>query len=197
LLPLVGYLVSRVDARFLIATGFVITSMALFHMTHWTLGIDYRTAVLARVFQALGIAFLFVPINTISYADMPPQASNQVSAMINLMRNLGGSIGISVVTTLLARRTQLHQVYLVHNIQTGNYRFENTLASLTTRLSPHLGEVEARRQAYGRIYAELGRQATMLAYIDTFHIMAVLCLAATGLLLFAKRNRPGAAPVAH
>jgi DHA2 family multidrug resistance protein len=84
-------------------------------MTNPNLGIDYRTAALWRIYQAAGIAFLFVPINTISYTGMPPQASNQISGLVNLMRNMGGSIGISAATTLIARHQQIHQFHLVRN----------------------------------------------------------------------------------
>src|SRR6195256_5918122 len=106
LLPLVGRLLSKVDARYLIAFGFLVTSTALLHMAH-TLhpGIDFRAAVLMRMFQASGIAFLFVPINSIVYNGIPPQKNNQVSGIVNLSRNMGGDIGIALVTTLIARRS--------------------------------------------------------------------------------------------
>jgi DHA2 family multidrug resistance protein len=197
LMPLVGFLVSRVDARYLIASGFIICALALFHMTHWTLGIDYRTAMLARVYQAMGMAFLFVPINTISYAGMPPQASNQVSAMINLMRNLGGSIGISLVTTMLARRTQVHQAYLTANTYAANPRIQEALAGIAGQLGARSGPVQAARQAYGVLAAQVMRQATMLSYIDVFRLMGIICLAAMLLLFFAKKIKPGRAAMGH
>jgi DHA2 family multidrug resistance protein len=197
LMPLVGFLVSRVDARYLIATGFVICALALFHMTHWTLGIDFRTAMMARVLQAAGMAFLFVPINTISYSGMPPQASNQVSAMINLMRNVGGSVGISLVTTMLARRAQVHQAYLAANTFAANPRLQEKLAGITQHLASHSGAPQAERQAYGMVAAELGRQSTMLAYLDVFRLMGVICLVAMLLLFFARKTKPGAAAMGH
>jgi DHA2 family multidrug resistance protein len=128
---------------------------------------------------------------------MRPEQSNQVSAMINRMRNMGGSIGISAVTTLIERRTQVHQAYLVHNISSASTRLQRVLAEMTAHFATRTGEVEATRQAYARIYEELGRQATMLAYIDTFHVMGVVCLVAIGLLLVARKTNPGSAPVAH
>src|SRR5262249_10390600 len=115
LMPLVGFLVSHLDARYLVAAGFLMFAFAFFHMTNLNSGIDFRTLMWWRVYQAAGMAFLFVPINTIAYTGMPAGASNQVSALTNLMRNIGGSIGISAVTTLLAQRQQVHQAYLVHN----------------------------------------------------------------------------------
>jgi MFS transporter, DHA2 family, multidrug resistance protein len=196
-MPLVGFLVSRVDARYLIATGFVIVAFALFRMTDLTLGIDYRTAMLWRCYQAAGMAFLFVPINTISFTGMPPEASNQVSGLMNLMRNLGGSVGISAATTLIARRQQVHQVYLARNTFESNPQLQHALIGITHRLSPTLGTAEAMKRAYGQIYGSVQRQAAVLAYIDTFWIMGTLCLLAIGLLFLARKNKPGAGAMAH
>jgi DHA2 family multidrug resistance protein len=99
-MPIVGFLSPRVDARLLIGFGLLIVSAALLRMTQLTLDIDYRTLMLWRVYQAVGMGFVFVPVNTLAYTDMRPESSNQVSAMTNLMRNVGGSIGISTVTSL-------------------------------------------------------------------------------------------------
>jgi DHA2 family multidrug resistance protein len=186
-MPIVGFLISRVDARYLIATGFLIVAFALTQMTNLTLGIDYRTATLWRAYQAAGLAFLFVPINTISFTDMPPEASNQVSGLMNLMRNLGGSIGISAVTTSIARRQQVHQAYLARNTFEFNPHLQQTLAEMTSRFSARFGPAEATRRAYGEIYASVQSQAAVLAYIDTFWIMATVCILAIGLLFLAKR----------
>ena len=166
-------------------------------MTNLTLGIDYRTAVLWRAYQAAGLAFLFVPINTISFTDMPPEASNQVSGLINLMRNLGGSIGISAVTTSIARRQQVHQVYLARNTFESNPHLRQTLSELTSHFSARFGPTEASRRAYAEIYASVQRQAAVLAYIDTFWIMAAVCFLAIGLLFFTKKNKPGPGAMAH
>jgi MFS transporter, DHA2 family, multidrug resistance protein len=110
LMPVAGLLVSRVDARYLIGFGFLLFAFSLFRMTHLDAQVDFRTVMRWRIYQAAGMAFLFVPVNTLAYVGMPREASNQVSAMTNLMRNMGGSIGISAVTTLLARRQQIHQI---------------------------------------------------------------------------------------
>src|SRR5437762_7662621 len=117
LLPLVGRLISKVDARYLIAFGFLVVSLSLFHMAHTIYpGMDFRTAVLIRCYQASGIAFLFVPINTLTYAGVPPQKNNQVSGIVNLARNMGGDIGIAFITTLIARRSQFHQARLAEHV---------------------------------------------------------------------------------
>jgi DHA2 family multidrug resistance protein len=197
MMPIVGFLVSRVDPRLLIGAGFAATAMALFHMTNLNLAIDQGTAIKWRIYQALGMAFLFVPINTISFAGIPPTASNQVSGMINLMRNLGGSIGISAVTTLLARRQQVHQLYLSRNTSIYGPRLEAALQQMTMHFRQRTGAAHALQQAHGQMYAIVQRQAAVLSYIDTFWIMGTLCLLAILLLFFAKRTKPGQAAMAH
>src|ERR1700693_108100 len=107
LLPLVGFLLSRYTPRWLLLFGLIVLSTSLFNMTRFDLQIDFRTVVMAPVFQAVGMAFLFVPINTAAYAFLPREKNNAASGLMNLARNMGGSVGISVVTTLLVRGSQV------------------------------------------------------------------------------------------
>lgn len=197
-LPLVGRLVSKVDARYLIAFGFIVSSLALFHMTKLYLGIDFRAAVMFRIYQAIGLAFLFVPINTLVYIGIPPAENGQVSAIINLCRNLGGSIGIATLTTVLARRTQLHHSFLSSHVSPGDPDLQNTLTSIGERLmNAGAGSVDAMHQAYGQIARTVSQQANILAYIDVIEIFAIACLAVVPLLFLAKRNEAGKATVGH
>ena len=117
--------------------------------------------------------------------------------MINLMRNLGGSIGISAVTTLIARRSQVHQAYLASNTYQFNPRFQQLLSQLSTRIGSQIGSDNATLPAYRQIYELLQRQATVLAYIDTFRIAGTLCLVAILIVFFAKKNKPGRQSMAH
>ena len=119
-MPLVGYLLGHTDARRLLFFGFTVLALALFHMTNFDTSVDFRTVATARVFQAMGLAFLFVPINATAYAFLPPGKNNAASGLINLARNVGGSVGISLVITMLARRTQVHQSNLTHNLTAGS-----------------------------------------------------------------------------
>ena len=112
MMPIVGQMVSRVDPRYMIMGGFLATSAALYHMTTINLQIDFHTAAMYRVYQTLGLAFIFIPINTLAYVGVPQNKSNQVSGITNLARNLGGSVGISMLSTFLLRLQQQHQVYL-------------------------------------------------------------------------------------
>jgi DHA2 family multidrug resistance protein len=198
LLPLVGKLLSKVDARYLIAFGFLVTSTALLHMAH-TLhpGIDFRAAVLMRMFQASGIAFLFVPINSIVYNGVPSQKNNQVSGIVNLSRNMGGDIGIALVTTLIARRSQFHQSRLVeHVVPSGDLNAR--LAAMAQHLQQlGVGAVDSTKMAYGQVYREVIRQAQTLAYIDVLVVLAIFAGIMVPLVLLTRRAKPGAAAMAH
>jgi DHA2 family multidrug resistance protein len=198
LLPLVGKLLSKVDARYLIAFGFLVTSTALLHMAH-TLhpGIDFRSAMMMRIFQASGIAFLFVPINAAVYNGVPPQKNNQVSGIVNLSRNMGGDIGISLVTTLIARRSQAHQARLVdHVIPSGELNAR--LAGIAQHLQQlGIGAVESTKMAYAQIYREVIRQAQTLAYIDVLLVFAVFTALMVPAVLLTRKSKPGAAAMAH
>ncbi len=157
--------------------------------------IDFATAVKLRIDQAAGLAFLFVPINTIAYAGVPRSKNNQVSGLMNLARNMGGSVGIAAITTLVARRAQLHQNRLVEFITPLDPVFERRLAGLAATLHTRgLGAVEAMRRAQALVYAEVQRQAVALAYIDTIHVLALACVAMAPCVLLLRSPPKGAAP---
>ncbi len=174
LLPFVGMMISRVDARLLIAFGFLVTSLGLFHLSHITLDISFGEAVWARVYQAAGIAFLFIPIQTVAYIGMAREKSNSVSGITNLSRNIGGSVGISLVTTLLARRAQYHQSVL--SVHTDNFtqNFRNAVNGASNTLLAHgATPASASHRAYGLISNSIYRQATMESYLDVFRLLGI------------------------
>jgi DHA2 family multidrug resistance protein len=192
LLPLVGFMLSRYSPRWLLVFGLVMLSYSLFHMTGFDLGIDFRTAATARVFQAIGMAFLFVPINTAAYAYLPRDKNNAASGLMNLARNIGGSVGISLVTTLLDRRTQQHLTDLSHNLSPANPAFRGMLNGATRAMQAHGSSAAfASRQAYALIEGTVQRQATMLAYIDDFRLLGWAILAMVPLVFLMKKGKPG------
>jgi DHA2 family multidrug resistance protein len=186
MMPIIGQLVSRVDPRIMIATGFAASAAALYHMTNISLEIDFHTAMMYRVYQMMGVAFIFIPISTLAYVGIPRHKSNQVAGMNNLMRNLGGSIGISMLSTFLLRLAQRHQVYLVAHTSAGDPQFTQRIEGLTHRLtSQGIPPNEATAQAYTMMSRTIGAQATTLAYIDIIALMAVavFCLAPLAFLM--------------
>jgi len=160
--------------------------------------IDFRTAATARVLQTLGLAFLFIPINTVAYAFLPPGKNNAASGLINLFRNIGGSVGISLVTTVLARRAQFHQSVLSAQINDGSGPFRNVLASLTHTFIAHgSSSYEASRQAYAVVANQIDQQASMLAYIDNFWLIGVLVAAMIPFVFLMKKVKPGGPIAVH
>jgi DHA2 family multidrug resistance protein len=198
LLPLVGFLLSRYTPRWLLLFGLVVLSMSLFHMTNFDLQIDFRAATTARMLQAAGMAFLFVPINTAAYAFLPRDKNNAASGLMNLARNIGGSVGISFVTTMLDRRTQFHRSMLMSHVSASNPTLQGRLRGLAALLQGHGGDPPtAMRQAYALIEGTVARQATMLAYIDCFWLLGVAILAMVPMVFLMKKSRPGGGIAVH
>lgn len=199
MLPFVGMMLGKIEARWLIGVGLAITSAALLHMTTFSTAMDYRYAVIARCFQAAGLAFLFVPINTAAYAFVPPNKNNAASGLVNLARNVGGSVGISLVTTILSRREQFHQSRLTENMDRLNPYFEQALQSAGRVLGPGAANTPSTPalKAYGIMMGNITRQAATLSYIDCFWLLGVVFGLMVPLVFLMKKVKPGLAAAAH
>jgi DHA2 family multidrug resistance protein len=193
LMPVVGMLSSRVQARYIIAFGWLSLSLAMFYSTQvLNLQISFQAAAFLRVVQVFGLGFLFVPITLVSYVGMPPEKSGNVAGLVNFMRNMGASIGTSMVTTIIARRAQFRQVHLVANTTLGQPAFTQAAEGLARRLATSgLDASRAAQQAYARLYNALIGQATALAYIDAFWILCVGAGIMFVLSFALQRNEPG------
>jgi len=195
-MPLVGFLLTKVDARRLVGLGMAVLAISLFRMGRFNLEIDYRTAMMARVVQSAGLAFLFIPISTVAYSFVAHGKRNQASGLINFARNIGGSVGIAFCTTMLVRYAQRHQSVLSSHATATSPAFQSALRQMTASLhwaGQPLGRAHA--MALGMVYGELVRQANMLAYADVFRLMAYVSLSAILLIFFLKKNRPPKGPV--
>ena len=128
MMPVVGFLVAKVDTRLLVTFGCIVSASALFVMAGWDLQLDYRHAVTARMLQSFGLAFLFIPINVSAFAYVPKEKMNMGTGMINLARNIGASVGIATVTTMLQRRTQYHQSQLMEHVNSLSVAYHNAIA---------------------------------------------------------------------
>jgi DHA2 family multidrug resistance protein len=199
LLPFVGRMIGKVDPRYMIGFGFLVLSASLFYMTtHLYQGIDFRQAVYLRMYQSVGLAFLFVPINTLVYTGVPPEKNNSVSGIVNLSRNMGGDIGIAFVTTFIARRSQKHQVDLSAHTTHYNPAFEAKLNGLSAAIQ-HTGTsaADALHKATAALYGQLAQQAATLAYIDVLKVMGIATTLMVPLLLLTKKPTGGPAPAGH
>jgi DHA2 family multidrug resistance protein len=165
----------------------------MFYTTReWNTGLSFRSASYLRVAQVAGLGFLFVPISLVAYVGMPPEKSNNVAGLLNFSRNIGSSIGTSMVTTLIARRSQVHQNYLTNHVTQAGLNFPQSVQALAQRLNvAGLESTLAQRQAYARIYRQIIAQATTLAYIDVFMILGVTSVFMFLLSFALKKNEPG------
>ena len=192
LMPLVGFLVRKDQPKYLIAFGFLVCALAMYHLAGFEPGASFKALALARVLQAVGLAFLFVPIQTIAYANLPQEKSNNASALINLMRNLGGSVGISLGTTLLARRAQVHQDRLVAHLTPTALPFQTVLHDLASRLhSMGLDSATALKRATAVLARNMELQAAMLSYLDIFMVLMYGSLIAAALTTFLRKIKLG------
>jgi DHA2 family multidrug resistance protein len=192
-MPIMGQLTTKIQARRLIAFGWLSLSIAMYYSTQRIdLQISFGAATWLRIAQVIGLGFLFVPITLAAYVGIAPEKNNAVAGIVNFMRNMGSSVGTSLVTTLIARRSQFHQARLIEYTREGNPNFQNSVNGLTQRLAHSgLSVPDAQMGAYARIYRTIQNQAGSLAYIDTF---MVLCVGA-GIMFFLsfilKKNDPG------
>ena len=201
-MPLVGQLASRFQARYLIALGWLgITLAMVLSAERLDLLISFQAATWMRAAQAVGLPLLFIPINLAAYVGLPAAQNNSAAGLINFMRNIGSSIGTSLVTTVIARRAQFHQVHLVSRLANDNPAFQAQVDGLAHQLAAAgLGAPQALQQAYGRLYAILEGQAQTLAYIDAFWLLAFGAAVMVGLSFLLKKNDPragGAGVAAH
>jgi DHA2 family multidrug resistance protein len=195
LLPFVGRMVNKVDLRILTAIGLTIGGFSLLTMTDLYLGVSFSHLVMLRILQALALPFLFVPINAMAFRDIPPDKTNNASALINLARNFGGSIGIAFASTVLTRREQFHQSRLVEQVQGLNPAYPD----YAHQVGNSLGSAPDSMTTLAGIYQQVIEQATLLSYLDGFRILGILFLAMLPLLLFIRAGKGGggAAAAAH
>ena len=193
LLPLVGRMLNKVDLRLLIAVGLGVGGASLLWMTNFYLDISFGWLVFARALQAASLAFLFIPINTLAFRDVPRDKTDNASALVNLARNFGGSIGISVASTLLTRREQFHQSRIVELMQGLSPAYGN----YTHHLAAALGSTPASQVTLAAVYQNVVQQATLLSYLDDFKLLGLTFLALLPLLLLVRGGTGGgrSAPV--
>jgi DHA2 family multidrug resistance protein len=195
-MPLVGFLLRKVEARWMVVFGVAISTLGLLRMANFTLEVDYNTAVWGRIVQSLGLAFLFVPISTVAFARIPKERTNYATGLFNLARNIGGSSGIATVTTILSRRAQYHQTVLVSHMTPYDAAYQNALAHTAAAIQAGGASApDAAAQAQGALYGVLQKQSHMLAFSDAFWIMGMLFLAVIPLMFLLKKSPPARGPM--
>ena len=191
MMPIVGFLLSKIEARWLVMVGLVVSSIGLWQMSRFDLQVDFRSAVMARIVQSLGLAFLFVPINTAAFYYISKQNTSYATGIINLARNIGGSTGIAMSTTLIARREQFHQQRLLDHVSTLDGAYRSALQGFQQMFHAQgASAAEAASEAQRMIYNLVQRQASVLAFLEDFRLMALTFLAVIPVVFLMKKIRP-------
>ncbi|MCK1722358.1 DHA2 family efflux MFS transporter permease subunit [Bradyrhizobium sp. 141] len=177
LMPVVGRLISIVQPKYLIMFGAAIVAFSMWHLTGLTGDITYGYAALSRIFLALGLPFLFLPVTTASYDGIPPDKTNQASALINVARNIGGSMGVALAQTVLAQRQQFHQSRLTEHTAPSDLGYQQTIDAMTRYFqSQGSNASDAASQALAWVGRTLQQQVDLLAYIDVFWTLAIIAV---------------------
>lgn len=192
-MPLAGRLVGKVQGRYLAAGGFLSFGLAAFAFTRISLDLPPWRLLWPLFLSGVAIAFMFVPLNTLALGSLKPDQIGNASGIFNLMRNVGGSVGISMVTTLVARSAQSHQTHLAARLTPYDAAYRSGLAAMAAALRSGGDVLGGSKRAAGAIYHQMLDQANLLAYLDDFRWFALLCaicLAAALLLKPAKVHGP-------
>src|SRR5262245_36171958 len=175
MMPITGWLIGSVQPKYLIATGAAIAALSMWHLTGITGDISYGYAAMSRIYLAIGLPLLFLPITTASYEGLPPEKTNQASALINVARNLGGSMGVALVQTMLAQRQQFHQTRLIEHIVPSDTAYQQTIDTMTRFFQAQGSNAsEAAAQAVAWVGQTLQKQVNLLAYVDVFWTLAMI-----------------------
>ena len=190
-LPMVGKLTTRFQARYLLAFGWISLAASMYiSCKQIDLLMSFRSATVLRVWQYVPVAFLFVPLTLAGYVGLPAEKTNAAAGLMNFMRNIGQSVGTSAVTTLIARRSQYHQSVLAG--YTASARFHDATTALAMRLTTAGLSVDAaRRQALARMYALVQSQAAVLSYVEVYWLLAMASAGMFVASFLLKRNEPG------
>ena len=193
-MPVIGYLSNKADPRYLLTFGFLTFGLTTLYFGSISLGVSPTTLFLPILITGFGLSFVFVPINTAAYGTLSNEQIGNASGLFNLMRNVGGSIGISIATVLLTRRADSHQNELNNYNSISGTAFQNSLHGTQQFLGTYFGKANAAGAARVTLYEQLQRQALNWAFVDVFRWLSLLCVVCIILVWFFKKVKPGKAP---
>jgi DHA2 family multidrug resistance protein len=192
--PFAGRMVGKVDARILLGGALFVQAAALWNMSHFSADISFTDAAMGRLYQAMALPFLFVPINAVAYQGLPRNKTAQASSLLNVARNLGGSIGISAAQSMLAGSMQRHQTELVQKLNPLDPNYTDWLAKAKGAFAG-LGDPTMLPQAV--LYQQVQRQAAMLGFLDVFRSLMVLILILLPVIIFMRSGKGASGGMGH
>jgi DHA2 family multidrug resistance protein len=197
-MPIIGYLSNKVDPRYLLTFGFLTFGLTTLYFGNVTLDLSPTTLLLPILITGFGLSFVFVPISIAAYGTLRNDQVGNASGLFNLMRNIGGSIGISIAQTLLTRRSAVHQNLILNSVPITGQQFQNQLHSLQGYFSGPgsgpFGPTNSLAPAQATLYRELGRQASNWAFVDVFRWLSLLCFFCVAIVWLLGKVKPGKAP---
>ena len=193
MMPIAGRLTAtKIDPRLLISIGFMGTAFMLHRLTIINLQIDFHTIMFLRMAQVVFMPLIFVPISTLNYVGVPREKNNQVSGLSNFARNLGGSIGTSLLSTFLARQNQIHQVNFAAHTSHGDPNFEQWITGMKAVFqSQGYDAVTAAQKAMALANRVVQSQASTLSFENAFWIMSLVVACLAPLPFIMRRPKPG------
>ncbi len=200
--PLAGHLTTKIDPRRLLVVGMVLGSVTMFQLSGLNLYAGFWDIFFVQIVQGVALSFLFIPLMALAMAKIQPEKMGNATSIFNLMRNIGGSVGIAIMTTFLSRRTQMHQNHLVANVTAGNLQALRMLRGMQANFYGHGADaVTASKKSIAAMYGLVQQHAAMLAFVEAFWVMGVvflLMIPFLPLLQYVKHKRPAApAPVSE
>ncbi|HUN96903.1 MAG TPA: DHA2 family efflux MFS transporter permease subunit [Bradyrhizobium sp.] len=188
MMPIAGQVTGLMQPKYWMAAGFAMIAAAMWYSTSLPPDASFGFFVKIRILQTLGLPFLFLPINIVAYSELPSAETNQGSALVNVARNLGGSVGVSLANTELLQRTQFHQARLVSNLFPTSLAYQSTLDQVTKYFAGVGSPAEATTRAIHYFGAIVASQAELLAYIDVFYTWALFAAAFVPIVLLLVRR---------
>jgi DHA2 family multidrug resistance protein len=188
MMPITGILLSRFDARKLLAIGVLGAAVSMWQLSAINLNAGYWNIFWPQFLQGMSLSLLFVPLTTVTMAPIAKEAMGNATSLFNLLRNLGGSVGIAFATTYLSHRQQIHQSVLGSNVTATNPAAQATIGAIAGAMQQASGDpAQSLQRAFGIVQGMVSSQAAMLSFLDTFRLMAIVFLAVLPLLLLFQR----------
>ena len=186
--PIAGRLVGKVDVRFILGTALLVQAAALYNLASLSADLSFTDAAMARLYQAMALPFLFVPLSAIAYNGLKQSDSAQASSLLNVARNLGGTIGIALAQVILARQQQQHQSELTWKLNPLEPNYEDWL-SRAGQVLPRTMNPDGSTPALGALYRQVQQQASMLAFLDVFRTLMVVVLVLAPVIFFLRPSK--------
>ena len=189
-MPVAGRLVTKTNPKFLLAFGIIVSAYATHMMAQFNLLADFPTIIWPRLVLGIGMGFLFIPLTTMTMSSVRKEDMGNASAIYNLLRNLGGSFGVAFVTTIIARRAQVHQTYLASQLSQFDRGLQIALHQSTQAMQQAgFAPSVSGAAGAGTIYSQLIRQASMMSFNDAFALLSVFMACIVPLVFLMKKGK--------